>query len=151
MSDINEELNSLTLSQCNNNKCPYNHVVNTEDVKSAVQFLKANKSDGITGHNSNHLIYGTDLFYSILAELFTSMLHHGYAEPSFRLSVIIPIVKNKKSSLNSSSNYRGIALSSLLAKVMDIIIMKTHKLYYKVQIINLATNLTYQPHSVILS
>ena len=52
------------------------------------------------------------------------MLCHGYCAPNLRLSTIIPIVKNKKSSLNDSNNYRGIALSSIIAKLLDIIILQ---------------------------
>ena len=53
------------------------------------------------------------------------MLCHGYAVPDLRLSTITPIVKNKKVSINDSNNYRGIALSSILSKLVDIIILQS--------------------------
>ena len=40
---------------------------------------------------------------------------------------IIPIAKNKKKSLNESSNYRGIALSSIIGKILDLVILDTHR------------------------
>ena len=36
---------------------------------------------------------------------------------------IIPIPKNKRKSVNDSSNYRGIALSSIFGKLIDNIIL----------------------------
>ena len=55
------------------------------------------------------------------------MVHHGYASPEFRMSLIIPIIKNKKKSVSDSANYRGIALSSILAKLTDIIIIEKQR------------------------
>ena len=43
-----------------------------------------------------------------------------------RPSTITPIVKFNQASLNSN-NYRGIALSSIISKVMDIIILKSQQ------------------------
>jgi hypothetical protein len=44
----------------------------------------------------------------------------------FALSTIIPIPKNKRKSLNDFDNYRGIALSSVLGKTLDRILLKKH-------------------------
>ena len=40
------------------------------------------------------------------------------------LSTIIPIVTNKRKSVNNSDNYRGIALSSVIGKLIDVIILE---------------------------
>ena len=69
---------------------------------------------------------GTEILFVMIAKFTTSMLHHGYAAPNLRLSTIIPIVKNKQASMIDSSNYRGVALSSSIAKLMDIIIIRSH-------------------------
>ena len=46
------------------------------------------------------------------------MFSYGYIPISMRQSVIILIPKNKRKSLNDSENYRGIALSSILGKIL---------------------------------
>ncbi len=51
------------------------------------------------------------------------MLRHGTAPSSMCLSTIIPIPKNRKKSLNDSTNYRAIALGSLFGKILDNIIL----------------------------
>ena len=51
------------------------------------------------------------------------MLVHGTVPDNFLLSTIVPIPKSYKNSIFKSSNYRGIALSSVLGKVFDKIVL----------------------------
>ena len=67
---------------------------------------------------------GDDLFVH-LAMLLTSSLCHGYAPDDMLLSCIIPIPKGKSCNISDSANYRGIALSSIVGKILDKIII-TH-------------------------
>ncbi len=127
MNKMNNRISHLINIRCCKNNCTSNHAVSTQEVISGVKLLKANKKEGCSGHSSNHLIHGTTFLYEILSNLLSSMLHHGYASPDFRLSVIIPIVKNKQKSASISSNYRGIALSSIIAKLMDIVIIEKER------------------------
>ena len=58
--------------------------------------------------------------------LFTAMLHHGFLTSQFRFSKLIPIVKNKRGSLQDSNNYRAIALSSIMGKVFDWVLLELY-------------------------
>ena len=51
------------------------------------------------------------------------MLTHNYVPCSMLTSTIIPIPKNRRKSLNDSDNYRAIALSSILGKLLDWVIL----------------------------
>ena len=51
------------------------------------------------------------------------MFDHGYSSTSFRKAVVFPIVKSKQKSASDSNNYRGITLTSLIFKLVDIIII----------------------------
>ena len=73
--------------------------------------------------NSDHIIHGTNKLYVILALLFASFLLHGYSPDSMILGTMIPIPKDKRTSLCDSSNYRVIALSNMFSKVLDCIIL----------------------------
>ena len=42
-------------------------------------------------------------------------------------SCLIPIPKNKRKSLNNSNNYRGIALSNIIGKVLDLVILNNNR------------------------
>lgn len=48
------------------------------------------------------------------------MLSHGFVPGDFS---IVPIPKNERKSLNESANYRAIALSSVLGKLLDKILL----------------------------
>ena len=55
----------------------------------------------------------------MISILFTSMLIHG----DLLLSTLVPIPKNKRGNKCNSNNYRQIAISSILGKIFDIIVL----------------------------
>ena len=62
-----------------------------------------------------------DLYLSLL---FSCMVRHGYSPDCILVTTISSIPKNKRKSLNDSDNYRGIALSSVIGKLMAIVLIK---------------------------
>ena len=72
---------------------------------------------------SDNLLHGTNRLFQYIACLFTTMLCHGIAPTGFLLSKLVPTPKNKRGKKCESNNYRQIAISSLLCKVFDIIIL----------------------------
>ena len=107
------------LHNCENVK----YVISHSDVINAVSHLKNGKSDGSEGLFSDHFLHATHRFYVILAILYTLFLSHGFSPDSTIMATIIPIPKNRKQSLCYSSNYRAIALSSILSKILDCVIL----------------------------
>ena len=104
------------------------YVITPIDVRIAVDHLKSGKWDGFEGLCSDHFINGTKRLYVFLSLIFTLFLSHGVTPDSLILGTMIPIPKDKKKSFCSSSNYRAIALSSILNKILDwIILLKEHK------------------------
>ena len=58
------------------------------------------------------------------------MISHGCVPNDLLLSTIIPIPKNKRKSLSKSDNYRAIALSSIMGKLLDkILLNKCHNIF----------------------
>ena len=51
--------------------------------------------------------------------MFRSFLIHGHFTIFLLLATLIPIIKDKLGSINSSRNYRSIAISSLTLKIFD--------------------------------
>ena len=72
---------------------------------------------------SESLINGTDILFSCLANAFHLMITHGITCEKFNKSFLVPIPKDKRKSLNDSNNYRAIALSSIICKVLEYIIL----------------------------
>ena len=128
MKEIITELDDDIDRSCKHNKCKCDqHTISSIEVRSAIGKLKVGKHDGAQQLYSDHLIYGTEELDSQLAMLFTLMLTHSYIPESFKRAIITPIPKDKRKSLNDSENYRGIALSSVLGKVFDHILMEKNQ------------------------
>ena len=72
--------------------------------------------DCIDGLSSDNFINGTELLFSYISMLFNMMLTHDVAPQGLLLSTLLPILKNKRGNKSDSSNYRQIAISSLLGK-----------------------------------
>ena len=62
-----------------------------------------------------------------ISNLLSSMLLHAYIPVDILPSTILPIPKDRKKSLHDLSNYRGIALNSLLGKIIDHILLTNYK------------------------
>ena len=52
------------------------------------------------------------------------MLTHGVAPSGLLLSTMIPVLKDKRASKNDSNHYRAIAISTILGKIFDSIVME---------------------------
>ena len=66
-----------------------------------------NKASGPDGLQAEHFRFAPELLSVHLAHLFNGLLKHAYVPSQLRLSVIVPIVKNKCGDLNSVDNYKG--------------------------------------------
>ena len=124
LSALTEELLLSVRTHCNVDNPPaLCHSVCAADVKNAVRKLKLNKGDDERLLFTNNVIHGSPLLNVYLALLFDCMLCHIFVPPAFTLSTLVPIPKNIKKSVQSSSNYRAIALSNILGKIIDHIIL----------------------------
>ena len=101
------------------------HIVSKHDVRKAISKLKTDKIVHEQGKCfSNNFIYGTDLLHRHLSVLFTSMINHGYAPAEFLKSSMLPLPKGARADLSNSDMYRSIAISSLLSKILDNVIIE---------------------------
>ena len=71
-------------------------------------------------------MHGGHNLHVYLCQLFNSMLIHGISPSSLQTSTLVPIPKDKRKSVSVSDNYRAIALSSPLCKVLDKIILRKY-------------------------
>ena len=98
-----------------------------DEVHSAIQSLKNGKSQGLDGIYSEHLKYGADNLRILLSMVLNSMLIHAHLPPMLMSTKISPIVKDKKGDLGSADNYRPIAITCILSKVFELMILERHK------------------------
>ena len=112
-----------------NTRCS-GYVITPTYVRIGVNHLKSGKWDGFERLCSDHFINGTKgyIYYVFLSIILTLFLSHGFTPDSLILGTMIPIPKENNKYFCSSSNYRAIALSSILNKILDwIILLKEHK------------------------
>ena len=114
-------------------QCNYctSHSICADDVNTGICSLKHNKTDGNKGLTSGHLKNGTHTLNVYLALLLNAMVIHSYVPDDMRISTLIPIPKCKRQSSNVSNNYRAIALSSILGKLVDVILISRYRTFFK--------------------
>ena len=94
-----------------------------DDTVKGVRRLKLGKSDGEEGLSSDHIINGPRLLYVLLTMVFNSMLIHGVSPESMLVGTMIPIPKDRRQLRCTSDNFRAITLSSIVGKLLDLIII----------------------------
>ena len=120
------------ITHCSNNNTSlinkHTHHVSVDQLQNAIHKLKSSKSDCTDQLFSDHFINGTLRFFTLISLLFTSMLSHGVAPTGLLLSTMVPVPKDKRGSKSDSNYYRAIAISSILGKLFDSIIIKDQHL-----------------------
>ena len=125
----NNNMKDITMYCMNAHNCNdsdnivHTHYVTHDQVQCAINKIKPGKSDCIDGMLSDNFKNGTPRLNTCISLLFTAMLVHGIAPGALLLSTLVPIPKNKRGNKSDSSNYRAIAISSLLGKIFDIIVL----------------------------
>ena len=97
--------------------------VTPDVVKEATKQLKDGKSDPVHLFSSDCLKHAPNILFQLLSVIIRSLLFHGHVNVFLLLATLVPIVKNKLTSINTSKNYRSIAISSLILKIFDWIII----------------------------
>ena len=69
-------------------------------------------------------IHGGQWLHCYLTLLFNLCLKHGYLPDAFNNSILIPLVKNKTGDITHVDNYRAIALSNSVTKLLEGILMR---------------------------
>ena len=94
-------------------------LVTADLIKTAIKKLKPDKTDVSGNFTSDCLKAAPDIFCEKLSTVFRACLIHGYISYDLLVCALSPIVKDPNGDISSSKNYRGIALSSLILKVLD--------------------------------
>ena len=91
-------------------------------VKGTILKLKNHKNDAVYDWRSDALKVGADSLADPICDLLRALLIHGHVPKIFLMCSLVPIVKDNNESKLTSSNYRLIAISSLILKLFLILI-----------------------------
>lgn len=89
------------------------------DIVSAMDIQKRGKAPGPDGINMEAFIFGGRKLNLYLSILFNLFLLYGYVPDAFHQATIIPLVKCKSGDLSDVNNYRAIALSNSITKILE--------------------------------
>ena len=120
-SDVNEVESFV---KCNiDNVDPDDFEVDGELINEAISMLKPNKNGGDKGLVSTLVIHAPAAWRVILGKLISCMIKHGHYAEEILLSTILSSQKDARGNSCCSDNYRGIALTSAINKVVDWVIL----------------------------
>ena len=125
MENLLSEVNVKCSSVCRNSLCYDNHNVSVHDVECAVK-LKVSKADSNDSLSSDNFIFACKELYIHISMLLTMTLQHADVPGALAHSILVPIVKNGKKSKSDGNNYRSIAISSIIGKIFDNVVLKKH-------------------------
>ena len=115
LKEVNEEISERDLDEVD--------FVDKALIKEAIGNLKRGKSDVESNFASDAFINASDEISEPIAMLIKTFLIHGYIPIFLLICSLVPLVKDKLGDINSSENYRAIAISSLFLKIFDWIIL----------------------------
>jgi hypothetical protein len=111
------------LQSCTSSDAPFTPA----EIVSVIKELKNGKASGRDGLQSEHFKYGSDKLNVLLCLLFNCMVLHGYVCEGLMDTILIPIVKDKKGNIASKDNYRPIAITSVISKIFEAIILSRYQ------------------------
>ena len=101
----------------------------TAIAKAVRDKLKPGKTDPVSGITSDYLIHAPAELFEILSKCFQSFIIHAHVSGFLLISSMVPLLKDKLGDITSSNNYRSIAISSLIMKIFDLVIISEFSEY----------------------
>ncbi|XP_065654687.1 uncharacterized protein LOC136081308 [Hydra vulgaris] len=99
-------------------------IITEENIIRAISNLKFKKSPDSFGISAEHLKYANcDTLTKWLIKFFNYFINYGWTPLSMSTSIIVPLVKSYKKSLDSPNNYRGISIIPIFTKVLEYLIL----------------------------
>ena len=98
--------------------------ITVQDVYDVIQKQKKGKSAGPDGVPMEAYMYGSSKLFIHMSLLFSQFIKHCHLPPSFMKSVIVPLVKSKSGDLTDMNNYRAIALSNTVSKILETLFLR---------------------------
>ena len=97
--------------------------VTSSVIADAVAHIKQDKTAPIFNFSSDCFKNAPGILYDQLGAMFRGFLLHGHISSVLLLATLVPIVKDKLGNICSGDNYRSIAISSLILKIFDWVII----------------------------
>ena len=98
--------------------------ITPELVVKVIDKLSSDKNDELYTFKSNAIKHCKDIIATPISRLFKSFVTHGHCTNVLLFCALVPIIKDNAKSKTQSSNYRLIAISSLVLKLFDLVFLE---------------------------
>ena len=95
-----------------------------EEVEVAICHLERNHAGGPDALSPEHLKYSGPIFRNWLCQIYNHICHLERIPQCFKHGIVIPAYKGKGGDPLLKKSYRGITLTSVLAKVLELVLME---------------------------
>ena len=85
--------------------------------------MKGSKNDSVFDFQSDCLIHGPPELIFHLVNMIKAFIMHGEVPYYILICTLLPLVKDNLADITQSDNYRAIAASSQVLKLLDIVIL----------------------------
>jgi len=96
---------------------------------SLLQKLPLNKAARPDCISAEHLLYADESLRFFLGELFNMCIVHWYIPNSCLNTTIVPICKNKNGNMTDTSNYRPVAIATVVSQLLEHFILSNISLF----------------------
>ena len=93
-------------------------------VSKIILRMKTGKNDVQYDWRSEAIKYANKIIAPILSVIFKFFLSHNHMSKPLLKSALVPIIKDSNLSHTASENYRAIAISSIIMKILDYVILE---------------------------
>ena len=103
--------------------------VNVNKISEIIEYLSYNKSPGLEGITSEHMMLANGQLPVLLALLVSAILLHDYLTKTMLTSVIVPTIKDKNKRVSDMDNYRPLCLFNVFTEIVGKILcirMQSH-------------------------
>lgn len=107
------------------------YVITVADVCCSIVNLKGGKACGPDGIAAEAIKYGGELLAVHLTLLFNMFVSHCYIPQDLIMTTIVPMLKNKAGDATDVNNYRAIALSNSVSKLLESVVLDCFESYDK--------------------
>ena len=102
---------------------------NVYEIRKVIDSLEKGQSGGLDNLSAEHLLYAGQRLDIMLSLLFNLCIVLVFLPDHLISSVLIPIVKDKSGDVMDKGNYRPIALSSVISKVLEVLLLDRMEYY----------------------
>lgn len=108
-------------------------VICADEVHAATRLAKRGKAGGDDCIVYEHIEFGGEILYKLLAKFFTALIRLSYAPSEMKKGIIITLYKGGNKRKDNPDSYRAITLSSVILKLFERILLTRIQLFSRIQ------------------